>query len=598
MYYIKRMAFFTDVNTVSEVGFEPGLNIIYGESNTGKSMILDGIDYMFGASEHRFDSKINLTRILLELDVDGKKLIMQRAIDAKNFDVVSELEDIESGTYKKGSGDKSIGGIWLKLMGITEQTDILRTVYGKTQKLTLRTFSHMMLLDETRLQGTSSILSSGKGVNPRVDTPVLTALLYFATKKNYLPDKSCLDPTIRKAKSEAVKSFVDRSMGALKNKRISELNSFSQETPAQLQRKIDDLINEIGAAEGALDEALKRTAECAERITEIDEEMTNCRVLKNRNNYLLSQYEADIRRLTFIVEGDIHAEDIPKLDKCPFCNGELSKEKNESCLEAAIAEVEKIELQVGDLKSVQLSITQEISMFIEERKKVVEERKLIDERIRGELRPQIAKLKGLLSDYTIALGQYKAKEMIDAFSDVLINELDDVVMENSEDFHFELKRTVEKVFKSELEKELFQILSDCNYHDLDEVVFDMDSYDIKVNGHVKRSQGKGFRAFLNTIVAIAIQNCLEKKGEIVPQLLVVDSPILSLKEKEDHDINGNASESMKAGLFSYLISHQNNRQTIIIENILPPLDYSNVHLEEFTKDEKRGRYGLIKNYRE
>lgn len=72
----------------------------------------------------------------------------------------------------------------------------------------------------------------------------------------------------------------------------------------------------------------------------------------NRNNYLLSLYEADIRRLTFIVEGDIHAEDIPKLDKCPFCNGELSKEKNESCLEAAIAEVEKIELQVGDLRRI------------------------------------------------------------------------------------------------------------------------------------------------------------------------------------------------------------------------------------------------------
>lgn len=334
--------FYSGIDTISVVELEKGLNIIYGESNTGKSMILDAIDYMFGAKEHRFDNKIKLSGIALEIDVDGKCLRMKRDLDSTSFDLVSEVDGIESGTYKTGNADNSIGYVWLKLMGIAEKTNIIRTIGGNTQKLTLRTFSHVMLLDETRLQGTSSILSSGKGVNPRVDTSVLTAILYFATEKNFLPDRVFVDPKIRKAKSEAVKSFVDKSMGAIKDKKISELESYSHETPAQLQQKIDDLINEIGAAEEVLDEALKITAECAKRITEIDEETTKSKILYNRNTYLLSQYEADIRRLTFIVEGDIHNEEIPVLDTCPFCNGELSKEKNESCIDAAIAEVKKL----------------------------------------------------------------------------------------------------------------------------------------------------------------------------------------------------------------------------------------------------------------
>lgn len=106
---------------------------------------------------------------------------------------------------------------------------------------------------------------------------------------------------------------------------------------------------------------------------------------------------------------------------------------------------EKIELQVTDLKSVQLSIADELKMFAEERNSIVIEQKLINERIRGELRPQITKLKNLLDDYTIALGQYKAKEMIETFSDVLTSELNSVIEENSVGFNFDLKNAVKNV---------------------------------------------------------------------------------------------------------------------------------------------------------
>ena len=575
MFYIKRITLVTGNGIQSSVEFDAGLNIIYGESNTGKSLIVDCIDYMFGATEHRFEPKLDLKEIRMLLDVDGNSLTMARKIDSNDVEVSSLVPDIDSDTYKTGNAKKSINSVWLRLMGIEEEVKIIQTLTGKSQRLTLRTFYHTLLIDEQRVQTVNSVLSSGIGYNKKVGIPVLSSLLYFATANNYLPEEAGKNSATRKERKDAVKRFVDRSMSKLAEKKISELQNLSKESPAEIQQKVDQVLNAIGAAEGALEEATSQSRTLADKIIEIDNQIAECRVLKNRNASLQTQYDSDIRRLTFIVEGDIHGEDIPKLDHCPFCNGELPKGKEESCMAAAVAEVAKIEAQIRDLRSVQESIAAEMKELASVRSALVEQHRQIDTRIRAELRPQISDLRSHLADYTLALNQYKAKELIESFSDVLVS-----------------------VFKDKLNEILKSLLEECNYQNFTGARFDSDDYDVVVNGHLKKSQGKGFRAFLNTILAIAVQNCLAEYDKYQPGLLVVDSPILSLKEKEDHIGEEHTSETMKTGLFNYLLSHQDTRQTIIIENELPNLDYSSAHLEEFTKDENRGRYGLITGYRD
>lgn len=598
MFYIKRITLVTGNGLQSYVEFDAGLNIIYGESNTGKSLIVDCIDYMFGASEHRFEPKLDLKEIRMLLDVDGYSLTMSRKIDSTDFEVSSLVPGIDSDTYKTGKSKKSISNVWLHLMGIENEVQIIQTLTGKSQRLTLRTFHHALLIDEQRVQAVNSILSSGIGFSKKVSTPVMSALLYFATGNNYLPEEAGKDKATRKERKDAVKKFVDRSMSKLAEKKISELQNLSKESPAEIQQKMDQVLNAIGAAEGALEEATNQSRAIADKIIEIDGQIAECRVLRNRNASLQTQYDSDIKRLTFIVEGDIHGEDIPKLDHCPFCNGELPKGKEESCMAAAVAEVSKIEAQIRDLRSVQESIAAEMKELTSARSVLVEQRRQIDTRIRAELRPQISELRAHLADYTLALNQYKAKELIESFSDVLVSELRVTEEEESVVVNVNVPNKFNEVFEDKLNAILKNLLEECNYQNFTGARFDSDDYDVVVNGHLKRSQGKGFRAFLNTILAIAVQNCLDEYNGYRPRLLVVDSPILSLKEKEDHIGEEHTSETMKTGLFKYLLSHQDDRQTIIIENEIPKLDYSSAHLEEFTKDENRGRYGLITGYRD
>ena len=598
MFYIKRITLVTGNGLQSYVEFDAGLNIIYGESNTGKSLIVDCIDYMFGASEHRFEPKLDLKEIRMLLDVDGYSLTMSRKIDSTDFEVSSLVPGIDSDTYKTGKSKKSISNVWLHLMGIENEVQIIQTLTGKSQRLTLRTFHHALLIDEQRVQAVNSILSSGIGFSKKVSTPVMSALLYFATGNNYLPEEAGKDKATRKERKDAVKKFVDRSMSKLAEKKISELQNLSKESPAEIEQKMDQVLNAIGAAEGALEEATNQSRAIADKIIEIDSQIAECRVLRNRNASLQTQYDSDIKRLTFIVEGDIHGEDIPKLDHCPFCNGELPKGKEESCMAAAVAEVSKIEAQIRDLRSVQESIVAEMKELTSARSVLVEQRRQIDIRIRAELRPQIAELRAHLADYTLALNQYKAKELIESFSDVLVSELRVTEEEESVVVNVNVPNKFNEVFEDKLNAILKNLLEECNYQNFTGARFDSDDYDVVVNGHLKRSQGKGFRAFLNTILAIAVQNCLDEYNGYRPGLLVVDSPILSLKEKEDHIGEEHTSETMKTGLFKYLLSHQDDRQMIIIENEIPKLDYSSAHLEEFTKDENRGRYGLITGYRD
>ena len=82
---------------------------------------------------------------------------------------------------------------------------------------------------------------------------------------------------------------------------------------------------------------------------------------------------------------------------------------------------------------------------------------------------------------------------------------------------------------------------------------------------------------------------LSEHGKFAPQMLMIDSPILSLKEKVDEE----APESMKVGLFQYLLDHQKHGQVIIVENEIPNLDYENANVIRFTKDIHNGRYGFL-----
>lgn len=95
-----------------------------------------------------------------------------------------------------------------------------------------------------------------------------------------------------------------------------------------------------------------------------------------------------------------------------------------------------------------------------------------------------------------------------------------------------------------------------------------------------------------------LMKLLEMEGKHPLHMLFLDSPILSLKEKDIVKETELATPGMRESLFRYIITHCGENQIIIVENELPQnVDYGMTNLIPFTKDDT-GRYGFLLSVRD
>ena len=168
--------------------------------------------------------------------------------------------------------------------------------------------------------------------------------------------------------------------------------------------------------------------------------------------------------------------------------------------------------------------------------------------------------------------------------------LSDIVKDEDREIpkEYSIKKELKPLFTNQFAIYLKEMLSDCNYPSYNGTEFDESLFDIIVNSQSKASQGKGYRAYLNSVVAFSYLKYMSEKAKYHVPFLILDSPLLSLKE-----IDEGSSTTMKIGLLSYIIKHQYINQVIIIENELPEIDYSKVNVISFSGMQSEGREGFI-----
>src|ERR1035437_5634617 len=71
----------------AEFKFTPGLNILWGSSDTGKTFLVEAIDFMLGAGDPLKDipERVGYDRILLGLTTGGKNYTIHRSINGGAF---------------------------------------------------------------------------------------------------------------------------------------------------------------------------------------------------------------------------------------------------------------------------------------------------------------------------------------------------------------------------------------------------------------------------------------------------------------------------------------------------------------------------------
>lgn len=590
-FYIKRLSITGPGKEPSIVNFSAGLNIIFGPSDTGKSYIAECIDYMFGAGKIRFDPNTGYDTFQLLISSKDGEVTLERRLGKTNFNVSSTRSDIAPGEYttgwRKGSKKDDISDVWLRLMGIRENHEILKNSRREKIRLTLRLFSHIFLIKENSILQETSIFAP---VQKTVEPASFSALYFLITGEDFSDSTPKEEKKVREARKNAVIDYINLQLKQFADKKTALLKLPSVD-PVDLQAQVEQMIEELEKTEKQIALSADRSKSLLAEIYSLSDELAECNNLYNRYKALQTQYSADIQRIAFIVDGELHRHDMKGNTTCPFCDGKIATKNEQSYIEASKAELAKMRLQLEDLMLAETDLISKRSDLEEKMNDLTHEKSGVEDFINTQLKPRAAALKQSLNEYRYAIELRKETSIIDGLETALKNDLFEKMIDEEEtNSDFRIKSYFDAVFFKSLDGYLNKILEVAKYVRLSSAYFNHSDFDVVVNGQAKMMHGKGYRAFLNTVMALALIEYLSAEGKYSPSMLIVDSPILSLEE----GVDDKTPDSMKAGLFKYLLDNQSFSQVIIIENKIPPaLDYSKANMIEFTKGKKPGRYGLL-----
>ena len=586
-FYIEKIIVTGSGKTDSIIELSNGVNIIYGPSNTGKTYIVKCIDYMFGSEREPIDISTGYQYIKIIVRTQCGTITMSRKIGENKIEVSSNDNNVPSGKYatkaSRTNYDKTINSVWLSLIGINDLHLVISNENYKKQILSWRTFSHMFMLTETKIISEYSAILSGRDTS---NTAVIASLIFLLSGQDFAETKDTKE--IKEAKKNAVKAYINKELFRLSERNQELLAQLKENPNIDIAVEIEKIMAEISTNEKRINSSIEENQKILAQLYEKNENLSECNVLLNRYDELTTQYDADLKRLNFIVDGEANLN-TSFSTHCPFCDGEVVVKKNQNYIDAAKSDYKKIKLQAKDLESASKELRSEKLSLEQEIGTLMAKKKSIEELIEKELKPQVFNLKEKLSTYKDAIECQKEIDILKKLSEQKTADMIENDTDEESELKFKVKEHLDYSFINELSNGIKSFLENCNYDNLLSVIFDKADMDIVINGKKKSSNGKGYNAYFNSVVAIVLSRYMESKAKYSPDFLVLDSPILSLKEKETKK----PSETMRNTLFENIVDNQKGIQTIVIENEIPEINYKDANIIHFTKEKNNGRYGFL-----
>jgi hypothetical protein len=319
------------------VPFDTGLNIIYGDTDTGKSSILNLIDYCLGSkSIDYYDEIIHRGKYcLLEVELKGVVYTIKRDIfNSKDYVEVypSKYQDIDNAFPKYYSPPSSTqtapDGLFstflLESMNlpVTKIKEAPSKEISKIVALSFRDIFKYCYLDQDKI-GSKKIFGD--------NWPLITKL-----KETFKFMYNVLDNQIQELEARISEMVIEKNALVSKNTSVA---SFLKETEVD---SLNDLKDKKESLENELDEVLKFIKEIDETIVHGSPELNSLRITVNgeekrirdlqekldtreqeikQNIALRNEYTNDIRKMNAAIEviSKFPKMEDKKLD-CPVCD--------------------------------------------------------------------------------------------------------------------------------------------------------------------------------------------------------------------------------------------------------------------------------------
>ena len=167
----------------ANLGFNPGVNVICGASDTGKSFLAESIDFMLGgAGLQEIPELAKYAEVELDLNLgDGKNWRFRRSTSGGNFKLI-DLDKPNSGemvlkqNHAHGKTD-NLSGFLLEKIGLLGKRILKSSAKATTQSLSFRNLARLILVQEDEIQERGSPFWSGQYTTKTAELATVKLLL-------------------------------------------------------------------------------------------------------------------------------------------------------------------------------------------------------------------------------------------------------------------------------------------------------------------------------------------------------------------------------------------------------------------------------------
>ena len=422
---------------------------------------------------------------------------------------------------------------------------------------------------------------------------VLLFLLTGQDANNLVQDE---DPKISEAKKKALIGYIQDKLREASN-RQDEINEILiSPNIVDPQASVEQVRKEIAELQKEINSATKESQQLMSEIYEWNGKLSEAKTVAYNFSVLHKQYQSDIRRIGFIVDGASTIQPTKRKVRCPICGEETVRVHDTSFISASAAELEKIQKHLAELSLAQHDINVQQEKICGKIQELEQKKAVVDLHISA----LQEKLSSFETELEYQLNFIRLKSELDVIRKNEIQYKSELFQKETEETVEPSKHNIFEDYSYDLihgfEEKLKSILQDTKIGGADSVRVNMENFDIEIGGLKKSvSMGGGFCGILNTLTTLAMSGYLIDLDRYAPGFYAVDSSLTQLSEAEYKE----QSSTIKQNFIEYLIAHAKERQVIIVEQskrmpfIPEDSDEKSVHVIRFSRNKNEGRYGFL-----
>ncbi|MBN7809267.1 AAA family ATPase [Agrobacterium rosae] len=608
-FQIRHLSFRGNDRKPAIVSFQSGLNVVYGASDTGKSYIVEAIDFMLGGKGPLPDipEAKGYDSVLLAIAFDDRsETTLLRSMAGGQFQAFEGLHtsipDIAGsplGEIHNERDESNLSSFLLSKIGLAGKR-IRKNARDDTQALSFRNLARLAIVNEEEIIQKRSPLSDGNYTANTANTSVFTMLLTGVDDTALLSRQGT---SSEEQKRLAQIDLLDQLI-AEAQKRITSISGSRDELSDQeerLTKAMDNRAEQLAFTEEQFKKISTKRRIIIQRLETTNERYTEIATLLERFNLLQQHYGSDYERLIGIREAGSFFSVLDQ-EICPTCGASPDHHDSsavchgdvEVTILAAEAEMQKIEARQSELIATMTALkteAQSIAKSLPNMKNSLRELSIeIETVVSPDLRKQRATYKELAdkgANVRQALGLFS--NVSDLTSRKAALERQNVGGSNDAASSARLTSTVVSPFAELAES----VLRQWGFPGVDRVHFDTNAKDLIISGKPRTSYGKGLRAITQSAFTISLLQYCADNDLAHPGVVVLDSPLLSYREPDGAD-DDLSDTNLNGNFYRYLLSLEDDRQAIIVENMDPPSDVElGDRVIHFSGMVDEGRFGLF-----